>query len=215
VHRIPRPTAGTILGIVAIVLAMTGTAAAAKHYLITSTKQIAPLVRTALRGHAGKTGPAGPQGIAGRDGANGHDGSNGSDGVQGPPGAALVQTSYFDGPNTIPLSSVNFQAIVNPIPGPGKYLAIAKLSITPTGPGEVTCRLLPFQSSIPGYDVAAIQGSGIEQMMTLTYPGDFAGPFSGFAGFTVHCNTDGSTTASYKQAKISVIQTDQASLIGG
>jgi hypothetical protein len=78
---------------VALVFAMTGGAFAAKKYVITSTKQIKPSVRAALRGNAGPagkagatgapgatgaTGPQGPQGNAGSNGANGSNGSNGS-----------------------------------------------------------------------------------------------------------------------------------------
>jgi len=65
----------------ALVFAMGGTAIAAKHYLITSTKQIKPSVLKALTGNTGKTGPAGPQGIPGAPGGTG---STGKEGPQGP-----------------------------------------------------------------------------------------------------------------------------------
>jgi hypothetical protein len=74
----------------ALVFAMTGGAYAAKHYLITSTKQISPKVLKALKGAngangtAGLAGPAGPGGPQGPAGATGPAGA----GATGPAGAA-------------------------------------------------------------------------------------------------------------------------------
>lgn len=63
----------------ALFLALGGTAVAARHYLITSTRQIKPAVLKALHGTRGPSGPAGPSGAAG---------SPGPPGVQGPKGEA-------------------------------------------------------------------------------------------------------------------------------
>jgi len=49
----------------ALVFAMTGGAYAAKHYIITSTRQISPKVLKQLKGSRGPAGPAGKQGAAG------------------------------------------------------------------------------------------------------------------------------------------------------
>jgi hypothetical protein len=85
----------------ALVFAMSGGAYAAKHYLITSTKQISPKVLKALKGAkgakgangangaaglAGPAGPAGPGGPAGPAGAAGAKGETGSQGTPGTPG---------------------------------------------------------------------------------------------------------------------------------
>jgi hypothetical protein len=70
----------------ALVFAMSGGAYAAKHYLITSTKQISPKVLKQLQGKAGPVGPEGKQGPAGPEGkagANGKDGTNGTNGTNG------------------------------------------------------------------------------------------------------------------------------------
>jgi hypothetical protein len=72
-----------------LVFAMTGGAYAAKHFLITSTKQISPNVLKQLKGkngHAGATGAVGPQGPAGPAGKDGAAGSQGPGGPQGPAG---------------------------------------------------------------------------------------------------------------------------------
>jgi len=71
---------------VAMVFAMSGGALAASHYLITKTSQIAPKVRTALKGQRGVTGPAGSQG---KEGAGGKEGKEGAKGEPGPLLSAL------------------------------------------------------------------------------------------------------------------------------
>jgi hypothetical protein len=67
----------------ALVFAMSGGAYAAKHYVITSTKQISP---TVLKKFTGKTGATGPEGKQGAAGPAGKDAINGKEGPQGPQG---------------------------------------------------------------------------------------------------------------------------------
>jgi hypothetical protein len=87
-----RVTYANVVMTLALVFAMTGGAFAAKHYLITSTKQISPKVLKALkgaRGPAGATGAQGPAGSQGPAGANGKDGTNGSNGSNGAAGESV------------------------------------------------------------------------------------------------------------------------------
>lgn len=90
-----RLTYANVVMTLALVFAMSGGAYAAKHYLITSTKQISPKVLKALAGKAGASGapgpagsqgPAGPAGAKGEAGPAGAQGSQGSQGPQGPAG---------------------------------------------------------------------------------------------------------------------------------
>jgi hypothetical protein len=79
---------------------MGGSAVAATHYLITSTKQISPKVLKELKkpgangaaGPAGGAGPQGPGGASGTAGANGTNGAPGTNGAQGPEGKLAGNT---------------------------------------------------------------------------------------------------------------------------
>jgi hypothetical protein len=76
-----RLTYANVTATLALVFAMSSGALAAKHYLISSTKQISPKVLKALKGRTGSTGPAGqtgPKGKAGPAGKQGKPGANGA-----------------------------------------------------------------------------------------------------------------------------------------
>ncbi len=75
--RIPRPTPAAVLASVALFVALGGSAAAARHFLITSTRQIKPSVLRALHGAPGTSGPAGPSGPSGPAGPPGAQGPAG------------------------------------------------------------------------------------------------------------------------------------------
>ena len=80
------------LAVVALALAIGGGSAfAAGHYLITSTKQIKPSVLKALK-HAG---PRGPQGAQGAQGAQGPQGTSGAKGATGNAGANGAVAAYY------------------------------------------------------------------------------------------------------------------------
>src|ERR1019366_2193508 len=77
VHRPGRPTPAGLLATVALFLALGGSAVAAGHYLITSTRQIKPSVLRKLRGATGPRGAAGPAGAPGPEGVQGSRGEAG------------------------------------------------------------------------------------------------------------------------------------------
>lgn len=81
--------AAGVVSVIAVVLAMTGGAWAAKHYIITSTKQIKPSVLKQLKGKPGPVGPQGERGLQGERGPGGPTGPKGDagpQGAEGPPG---------------------------------------------------------------------------------------------------------------------------------
>jgi hypothetical protein len=78
----------TVIAILALVLALGGTAVAAKRYLITTTKQIAPkaLKELSAMSGGGAAGAAGAQGVPGPQGPRGEKGDRGETGERGPAG---------------------------------------------------------------------------------------------------------------------------------
>lgn len=81
-----------VIAVLALVLALGGTAIAAKRYLITTSKQISPkalkeLSALAAQGGSGSVGPQGPRGEKGPDGDKGPTGDKGATGDKGPTGS--------------------------------------------------------------------------------------------------------------------------------
>lgn len=79
-------TYANVVATMALVFAMSGSALAAKHYLIISTKQIKPSVLKSLEGRAGAAGPHGSEGAAGKEGLRGIEGPAGQEGLPGKEG---------------------------------------------------------------------------------------------------------------------------------
>jgi hypothetical protein len=123
-----RPSPASIIAILALFVALGGTAYATKHYLITSTKQIKPSVLKKLKGKAGKNGT---------DGINGTNGSNGSS------GAANGYTDQHPEAGTyIPLEAQPTVVSLLNLPA-GKYIVQADVHLEGfENPGTiVTCKL--------------------------------------------------------------------------
>jgi hypothetical protein len=81
----PRLSYANVVATLALIAALGGSAVAAS-YVITSTKQIAPKVRKALKGKKGKRGPIGKTGPIGPAGPAGTAGAKGDTGATGPAG---------------------------------------------------------------------------------------------------------------------------------
>jgi hypothetical protein len=67
-----------LVAVLALFIAMGGSAVAAHHYLVSSTKQISPTVLKKLKGKTGATGAKGANGTPGAPGAPGVAGKNGA-----------------------------------------------------------------------------------------------------------------------------------------
>jgi hypothetical protein len=85
-RRVRRPSPAMLVAVLALLLAMGGSALAAHHYLINSTKQINPRVLKALKGRRGATGRPGVPGLPGAAGARGPQGKEGPRGKEGKTG---------------------------------------------------------------------------------------------------------------------------------
>ena len=103
-----RMSYANVAATLALVLAMSSSALAATHYLITSTKQISPKVLKALEAKTkGSAGQAGAQGVAGPTGSQGPvgpsgKGEKGEQGTPGEPGQAgksVVSAAEAAGPH--------------------------------------------------------------------------------------------------------------------
>jgi collagen triple helix repeat protein len=106
-----RPSPGLVIAVVALFIALGGTAFGA-HFVITSTSQIKPSVLKKLRakrgpagvkgatgasGPAGSAGPQGKEGATGKEGTPGKEGPAGKEGKEGPP-ASLTKLEEVRGP---------------------------------------------------------------------------------------------------------------------
>jgi hypothetical protein len=103
-----------VVATMALVFAMGGSAIAASHYLIDSTRQINPKVLKKLRGNAGKRGATGTQGspgLKGEAGAKGEPGLKGEQGAAGPLLASLPSGKTLTGVYEIDSTSGGTAAI--------------------------------------------------------------------------------------------------------
>lgn len=114
-HRPTRPSAGLVIGFLALFAVLGGTATAAK--LITSadirngTIKTADLSASAKRALKGQRGPAGPQGAPGAAGAAG------PQGLQGPAGPSLLsEILEYGGATEVPAGEV-FEGSIDCPPG--------------------------------------------------------------------------------------------------
>lgn len=91
-----------VVAILALILAMSGGAWAAKKYLITSVNQISPSVLKKLKGKRGPRGREGTQGVEGKEGKQGPEGKEGKEGKEGPEGKEGKEGSPWTAGGTLP-----------------------------------------------------------------------------------------------------------------
>jgi hypothetical protein len=143
-----RITYANVAATLALVLAMSGGALAASHYLINSTKQINPKVLKKLhgaRGRLGPTGSAGPQGIQGPEGKRGSRGEKGDSGFSAlsllPKGERESGEFSVSAPGKVAPGEVVEGVATFPIPltapieGQVEVTQVAKASTNCLGPG--------------------------------------------------------------------------------
>ena len=152
-----RPSPGTVIASLALLVALGGTSVAAvsitiprasvgnpqlKNNAVTSNK-----VRNgSLLGVDFKTGQL-PAGAPGPSGSAGPAGAQGSTGPQGPPGPSDAYSKLLNGPVAIPTSFTTVASLS--IPQAGKYVATAKAVIHSTAAGAVNCLLVSGSDQDP------------------------------------------------------------------
>jgi hypothetical protein len=146
-----RLTYANVAATLALVLAMSGGALAAGHYLINSTKQINPKVLKKLRGSRGPTGATGQRGATGAGGPAGKEGTSGKEGQPGAPASASVATSFVQTPTAIfPAEADTLVLSTSPsgkalaLPGAGAHVlseASVQVENTEVSQVELTCQL--------------------------------------------------------------------------
>jgi hypothetical protein len=148
-----RMSYANIVATLALVLALGGgTAWAAHHYLIVSTKQIKPSVLKKLHGAKGARGASGANGLNGTNGAVGAVGATGPTGVAGANGAVagyFAQTSVttaFTGGTGVSILTKNLPAGNYVLNGNETFLAASTSASTQF---EVSCTLSDSAAGTP------------------------------------------------------------------
>jgi hypothetical protein len=156
-----RITYANVAATMALVFSMSGGALAAKHYLVSSTKQISPKVLKKLKGNTGKTG------LTGKEGPTGKEGSAGKTGETGAPGTAVAY------------ALVNADGTVNPEHSKG----ITSANVTKEAISAYCFRNLGFT---PKAAVATVQISVAAPMYfaSVAIPGKVSGDCSEAPGTT-------------------------------
>jgi hypothetical protein len=117
-----RFTYANVVATLALVLAMSGGALAATHYIITSTHQISPKVLRKLKSARGRAGSKGAPGKNGTDGTDGKDGTNG----QGPIYAVYHNAGHGGGGSITATTTLT-------IPIAGDFSSVAKVVVQDAG----------------------------------------------------------------------------------
>ena len=177
-----------VVATLALVFAMSGSAIAAKHYLLHSTKQISPALLKQLRGRTGKTGPQGTTG------AQGPQGSTGAKGEPGSPAPSVLTSGHSESGDYV-LTESNAKtgagtsaAVSFPIPlaerlpeGKFDFLPPGKTSAECNGPGHAAPGFLCVYST-------ETSNAGFESVFDPEKPGSFG---TGTFGFQIAFEAEG------------------------
>jgi hypothetical protein len=181
-----------VVATLAVVFAMSGSAIAAKHYLLNSTKQISPALLKKLRGRTGNTGPRGAAGAQGALGATGAKGEPGSPAPSVLTSGHSESGDYFLTETNAKAGAETGVAVAFPIPlaerlpeGKYGYFPPGKTSPECSGPGHAA----------PGFlCVYSTQTSEVEfeEIFDPEKPGFFG---SGLFGFEIAFVTNGTSVS--------------------
>jgi hypothetical protein len=202
------------VALLALFIAIGGTAVAANHYLITSTGQIKPSVLKKLNGKSGATGQAGAAGARGPAGANGTNGTNGTNGKDGADGATPGLFDFNDGPLTLAaVAEEQTVATVANVPA-GNYLVSGKL-VAEGGTAAllIRCRLAAEGDFDESMALLAKGGSEPGETQTLAFLVHHQ--FASTGTVTLKCNPSSATNVKVINAKISATQMQSVTVTSG
>ena len=188
-----RPGYAEITATVALVIAMSGGALAAGHYLITSTKQVKPSVLRKLKGARGPRGVKGPRGSAGLTGPRGGVGAGGPAGV----GINGIFGDGADGSQTIAASTTltrdTYYADLTVAPGvtldPGGYRIFVAGTLTLQNGSRISRDGSGATASGPpaGLTAGSVGGSGPGANHGLCLGGTASNSLGGSGGTGTAC----------------------------
>jgi hypothetical protein len=121
--RLLRPSPAMVVALIALLVALSGSAVAVQHFVISSKGQISPKVLKQLKGKRGLRGLARPRGLQGLQGPPGAPGANGTALAY----AHVLSNGTVDGPQALNVANAN---VVKPALSTGFY-CFANLSFTP------------------------------------------------------------------------------------
>ena len=181
------------LAVIALAFAVGGgTAFAAVHYIITSTKQIKPSVLKKLE-RRGPQGPRGPQGSQGPQGPQGSQGSQGPKGDTGNAGANGAVAAYYASAGPTSFTNASGKTLVSKTLPAGMYAVSGEVSV--------------FAQKSTALGVALVcylQGAGVNQQQAFvaawnadddnvaqgTLNWSFAGTQASAGAVTISCSDD-------------------------
>jgi len=170
-----KPSVASVIAVLALVFALGGTAAAASHYLITSTKQIKPSVLAKLHGATGAAGATGAVGATGPGGPQGPKGDKSE--AAGPQGPKGEQGEKGEAAGLSQLTTVEGEEVPFVEEKPSEFEAVS-VAECPVGDGVVSggsaISGYPFiQESLAGggnaWVVAAYSESGFGAVVAIAY----------------------------------------------
>lgn len=181
----------------ALVFAMGGTAAAATHYLITSTRQIKPSVLKTLEASIAKKVKPGAPGTNGSNGLNGTDGTDGLNGTNGLNGQDLTShTPLPSGKSESGWFAVGSGASTSGVAGEGiSFSQPLSAGLTAghavfNASGTTSTHCPGFGKAEPGYlCLYAAEQNALTYEHTLNFPQEIGGyqdNATGLYGFTLY-----------------------------
>ena len=200
-HRWLKLRRSEVVAVIALVFALTGTAAAT-GYTITNIHQIQPRVLAQLRGSRGPQGPPGPQGPQGPQGLQGLQGPQGNPGTNGDGSAyAVFNDAGSTGTGAVTLATLT-------VPSAGTYVIHGTVRLSnPSGSSIAsTCTLTAGGDTDTAMSLFNISGAGA----TATLPVEVVHTFAAAGSAQLACKSVESISTTYSNAKIIAVQVTSA-----